>query len=141
MYNPPPPFYSPPSPFNHQIHSKENADAWLKSVKTKQLDVAKGFKSQMAWLSSFESKQRADAAKAHAISEFKKRFPRADISKFQVEVDIDTNRKATASVLFKERDGSQTDPLIKARKYWSQPLKEALGMDQDGAFLFSYHCL
>ena len=90
----------------------------------------------MAWLSSSESKQRADAAKAQAISEFKKRFPRTDISKFQVEVDIDTNRKATASVLFKERDGSQTDPLIKARKYWSQPLKDALEMDQDGGFPF-----
>ena len=58
-YNPPPPFYSPPKPFNHQIHSKENVDAWFKSVKTKQLDVAKGLKSQKAWLSSSESKQCA----------------------------------------------------------------------------------
>ena len=58
MYNLPPPFYSPPSPFNHQIHTKEHAaDAWLKSVKTKQLDVAKGFKAQMAWLNSSEGKQ------------------------------------------------------------------------------------
>ena len=83
MYNPPPPFYSSPSPFNHQIHAKEHAaDAWLKSVKTKQLDAAKGLKSQMTWLSSSEAKQRADAAKAQAISDFKKLFPRADISKF-----------------------------------------------------------
>ena len=135
-YNPPPSFYSPPKPFNHQIHSKENVDAWLKSVNIKQLDVAKGLKSQMAWLSSSESKQRADAAKAQAISEFKKQLPRADISKFHVEVDFDSNRKATASVLFKESDGSQTDPLIKDHKYWSQPLKHALGMDQDGGFPF-----
>ena len=89
------------------------AEAWLKFVKTKQLDVAKGFKAEMAWLSSSEAKQRAALAKALAISEFKKRFPRADISRFQEEVEFDSNRKATAAVLFTESDGSQTDPLIK----------------------------
>ena len=76
-YNPPPPFFSSQRPFNHQIHSKGNVDAWLKSVKTKQFDVAKGLKFQLAWFSSSEAKQRADAAKAQAVSEFKKRFPRA----------------------------------------------------------------
>ena len=35
-----------------------NAKAWLKSVKTKQLDVAKGFKVEMAWLNTSEAKQR-----------------------------------------------------------------------------------
>ena len=108
------------------------AEAWLKFVKTKQLDVAKGFKAEMAWLSSSEAKQRAALAKALAISEFKKRFPRADISRFQEEVEFDSNRKATATVLFTESDGSQTDPLIKDRKYWSQPLMDALQMHQDG---------
>ena len=97
--------YNPPSPFNHQIHTKQYAaDAWLKSVKTKQLDVAKGLKSQMAWLSSSEAKQCIAAAKAHVISEFKKRFPRADIPRFEIEVEIDANRKATATVLFTERE-------------------------------------
>ena len=115
-------------------HSTEHVGDWLKFFKTKQLDVAKDLKSQMAWLSSSEAKQRADAAKAHAISEFKKRFPRADISRFQEEVEFDSNHKATATVLFTESDGSQTDPLIKDQKYWSQPLKDALGMSQDGGF-------
>ena len=49
-----------------------NAEAWLKSVKAKQLDVVKSFKDQMTWLSSSEAKQRAAAAKARAISEFKR---------------------------------------------------------------------
>ena len=133
--NPPPPFYSPPSSFNHQKHTKEHAaDAWLKSVKTKQLNVAKSLKSQLTWLSSSEAKQRADAAKAHAISEFKKRFPRADMSRFEEEVDFDSNHKATGEVLFKDSDGSKTDPLIQDSKYWSQPLKDALGFHQDGGF-------
>ena len=96
-----------------------NAEAWLKSVKTKQLDVAKGFKAEMAWLNTSEAKQRAAAAKANAISEFKKRFTSVDISRFQVQVDFDTNRKATAEVFFPESDGSLSNPLIQDRKYWS----------------------
>ena len=111
-----------------------NAEAWLKSVKTKQLDVAKGLKAEMAWLSSSEAKQCPAVAKAQALSEFKKRFPNADINKFQVQVDSDTNRKATGEVLFKESDGSLTNPLIGDRKYWSQPLMGALQMHQDSGF-------
>ena len=88
----------------------------------------------MSWVNSSEAKQRIAAAKAHAISEFKKRFLRADISRFQEEVEFDSNRKATATVLFTESDGSQTDPLIKDRKYRSQPLKDALEIHQDGGF-------
>ena len=87
-----------------------------------------------AWLRSSEAKQRIAAAKAHAISEFKKRFPNAEISRFKVQVDLDQNRKATGEVFFPESDGSWTDPLIKDRKYWSQALNDALGMHQDGGF-------
>ena len=59
------------------------------------------------------------------------RFPRADISKFQVQVGFDTNQKATGRVLFPDGDGSWENPLIEDRKYWSQPLKDALGMHQE----------
>ena len=95
---------------------------------------AKDYEAEMKWFSSSEAKQRAAAAKAHAISEFKKRFPRANISRFQEEVEFDSNCKANATVLFTDSDGSQTDPLIKERKYWSQALKDALVMYQDGGF-------
>ena len=37
-------------------------------------------------------------------------------------------------MLFTERYGSQTDPRIKDRKYWSQGLRNALGFHQDGGF-------
>ena len=135
MYNLPPPFYSPPNPFNHQIHTKEqDANAWLKSTSAKQRAMIKDFKSEMAWLSSSEAKQRGAAAKALAISEFKKRFPRADISKFQVKVEFDPSRKATGRVLFPDGDGSWKNPLIEDRKYWSRPLMDALQMHQDGGF-------
>ena len=90
--------------------------------------------AELKWLSCSEAKQRIAVAKANAISEFKKRFPRADISRFEEEVELDANRNATATVLFTESDGSQTDPLIKNRKYWSQALRDALGFHQDGGF-------
>ena len=136
-YNPPPPFYSSPSPFNHEIHTKEQAaDAWLKSTAAIQRAILKPFNSEMAWLSSSEVKQRGAAAKALAISDFKKRFPSNDISKFQVQVEFDPNRKATGRVLFPDGDGSWENPLIEHRKYWSQPLKDALGLHQDGGFPF-----
>ena len=96
--------------------------------------MLKPFKAEMAWLSSSEAKQRSDAAKALAISDFKKRLPRADISKFQVQVEFDPNRKATGRVLFPDGDGSWENPLIEDRRYWSQPLKDALGFHQDGGF-------
>ena len=95
---------------------------------------AKDYEAEMKWFSSSEAKQRAAVAKAHTISEFKKRFPRANISRFQEGVEFDSNRKATVTVLFTESDGSQTHQLIKDRKYWSQALKNALVMHQDGGF-------
>ena len=97
---------------------------------------AKDYKAEMALFNSSEAKQRAAAAKAHTISEFKKRFPYADISRFKVQVDFDPKRKATGEVLFPESDDSWTDPLLADRKYWSQAMKAALGMHEDGSFPF-----
>ena len=94
---------------------------------------AKDYEAEWKWMnSSPEAKQRSAAAKAQALSEFKKRFPRADMSKFITQVEFDANRKALARVLFPDGDGSWENPLIEDQKYWSQPLKVALGMQQDG---------
>ena len=118
-YTPPPPFFSSPSPFNHQIQASA---------------AAKAYNAEWKWLSSSEAKQRSAAAKAVALSEFKKRFPQANTAKFQVQVDFDTNRKALGRVLFPDGGGSWEDPLIEDQKYWSPALKAALGMQQDGGF-------
>ena len=97
--------------------------------------MIKDYEAEWKWLnSSPEAKQRSDVAKAQAFSEFKKRFPRADISRFIARVDFDPNSKATARVLFPYGDGSWENPLIEDRKYWSQPLKDALGFHEDGGF-------
>ena len=74
-YNPPPSFLSSPSPFNRQIHSREQAaDSWLKSTSAKQRAIAQDFKSEMKWLSSSEAKQRGVTARVQAVSDFKKAF-------------------------------------------------------------------
>ena len=124
-YNPPPPFFSSSTPFNHQI--QESA-------------AAKAYDAELKWFSSPEAKQRSAAAKAHALAEFKKRFPRANMSKFITQVDFDASRKAIGRVLFPVGDGSWEDALIEDSKYWSQPLKAALGCNKMVAFLISYHC-
>ena len=51
---------------------------------------AKDYEAEWKWLKSSEAKQCTDAAKAHALTEFKKWFPSANISRFQVQVDFDT---------------------------------------------------
>ena len=48
--------------------------------------------AEWKWLKSSEAKQPADAAKAYVLTEFKKRFPAADESRFQVQVDFETYR-------------------------------------------------
>ena len=89
---------------------------------------AKDYEAEWKWINwSPEAKKLSDKAKAQALSNFKKRFPQADISKFIVQDEFDSNRKATGRVLFPDGDGSWENPLIEDRKYWSQPLKDALG--------------
>ena len=118
-YNPPPPFFSSPRPFKHQI--QESA-------------AAKAYDAEWKWMNSSEAKQRSAAAKALALSDFKKRFPHAQMSRFQVQVEFDANRKALGRVLFPDGDGSWENPLIEDQKYWSPALKAALGAQQDGGF-------
>ena len=102
---------------------------------------AKDYAAEWKWMNSSEAKQRSAAAKSQALSEFKNRFPRADMSKFTVQAEFDANRKATAIVLFPVGDGSWEDPLLEDSKYWSQPLKDALGMQQDGGFPYQLSLL
>ena len=103
---------------------------------------AKDYAAEWKWMnSSPEAKQRSDAAKAYALAEFKKRFPRANMSKFIIQIKFDKTRKATARVLFPDGGGSWENALIEDSKYWSQPLKAALGVQQDGGFPYKLSLL
>ena len=124
-YNPPPPFLSSPRSFNHQI--KESA-------------ASKAYDTEWKWMTtSPEAKQRSDAAKAKALSDFKKRFPHAQMSRFQVQVEFDANRKASGEVLFPNGNGSWE--LIEDPKYWSPALRSALGVQKDGGFPYQLSLL
>ena len=124
-YNPPPPFLSSPRASNHQI--KESA-------------ASKAYDAEWKWMTtSPEAKQRSAAAKAKALSDFKKRFPHAQMSKFQVQVEIDANRKASGEVLFPNGNGSWE--LIGDPKHWSPALRSALGVQQDGGFPYQLSLL
>ena len=85
-------------------------------------------------MNSSEAKRHGAAAKALALSDFQKRFPHANMSRFQVQVEFDVTREALGRVLFPDGDGSWENPLIEHQKYWSSPLKAALGVQQDGGF-------
>ena len=125
-YNPPPPFLSSPRSFNHQI--KESA-------------ASKAYDAEWKWMSSTEAKQRSDAAKAKALSDFKKRFPHAQMSRFQVQVEFDASHKASGEVLFPDGNGSWEDPLLEDQKYWSPALRSALSAQQDGGFPYQLSLL
>ena len=124
-YNPPPPFFSSPSPFKHQI--QESA-------------ATKAYDAEWKWMNSSEAKQRSAAAKALALSDFQKRFPHAQMSRFQVQVEFDANRKALGRVLFPDGDGSWENPLIEDQKYWPPLSKTLWGRNKMGAFLLSCRC-
>ena len=77
---------------------------------------AKDYAAEWNWMNLSEAKQRSASAKAQALSDFKKRFPRADMSKFIAQVEFDANRKATARVLFPVGYGSWENALIEDSK-------------------------
>ena len=86
------------------------------------------------WLRSPEAARLAKAAKAKAISAFKKRFPNADMSRFKVQVDFDAKHKATGEVFFPENADAWADVLLIDRKNWTQAMKDALSLHQDSGF-------
>ena len=124
-YSPPPPFFTPPpNPYHPTYHSTY--------LPRKHPAV----NSKLDWLKFSEAKKRGAVAKANAISEFKKRFLNADMSRFEVQVDFDANHKDTGEVYFRESKDSLADLLLTDRKHWTQAMKGALGMHQDGGFPF-----
>ena len=90
-YGPPPPFYSPnpQAPLPQPQQAPQEDPEWK-------------------WMTSPEAKKLAAAARAKAISDFKKRFPNADMSKFKTEVSFE-GHKAEADVLFIEGPDSWAD--------------------------------
>ena len=124
-YNPPPPFFSSPRPFKHQI--QESA-------------AVKAYDAEWKWMNSSEAKQRSAAAKAFALSDFQKRFPHAQMSRFQVQVEFDANRKALGRVLFPDFMVLGRTRSSKTKSTGPLRSKPLWGRNKMGAFLLSCRC-
>ena len=112
-FNPnPPPFFTPTQTYHPSYLKRDPEVVWMKSP---------------------EANKLAAAAKAKALSDFKKRFPKADMTKFKTEVSF-AGHKATADVLFIEGPDSWADISLIDRKDWTEPMKAALGLYHSGGF-------
>ena len=74
----------------------------------------------------------ASAAKDKAWTYFIQQFPNADVSKFVSQVYVDEKNNFSAEVFFKEGPGSLQSVFGSDRKYWSERMKNALGVVRRG---------
>ena len=86
----------------------------------------------LKWLTSDEANKISKVASDKARAKFLESFPNADMSQCTVQVDFDENRKATGEVFFKAGGGLLQSVFGSDRKYWSQGMKESLGLAHDG---------
>ena len=86
------------------------------------------------WAQKPETKAKLAAAKTNAWVDLTKQFPNADKTKFAVQTNVDDKWNITAEVFFKEGPWSLQSVFGSDRKYWSQQMKTALGLDGVGGF-------
>ena len=84
------------------------------------------------WARKPETKARLASAKTNAWEKFTKQFPNADKNQFNVETRVDEKYRITAEVFFNESEGSSVSVFGSDRKYWSQKMKKALGVSEEG---------
>ena len=75
-----------------------------------------------------EAKKKSNVAKDKAWTYFIHQFPNADVSKFVSQVYVDEKNNFSAEVFFKEGPGSLQSVFGSDRKYWSERMKNALGL-------------
>ena len=78
----------------------------------------------LQWLQSDEAKRISEAAKAKAWHDFKRKYPFADLSKFEAKVNFN-EKHATADIKFKAGPGFWQSVSGSDRRYWSDKMKEA----------------
>ena len=81
----------------------------------------------LKWMKTPEAQKIASLAEEKAWKGFQQQYPRADRSKFQIQTYF-INHKATSEVFLKTSDGL-TSVFGSDRRYWSQQMKTALGID------------
>jgi len=80
---------------------------------------------EMGYLNSWSKK--STRCKNMAWAEFKRPYPQANLTKFTTEANVDEHHNVTAEADGLLQSVSGSDP-----KYWSQDMKDALGLVTDG---------
>ena len=81
----------------------------------------------LQWLQSDKAKKISDDAKAKAWKDFKRKYPFADLNKFEAQTDFN-EKHATAEIYLKVGPGFRQSVSGSDRRYWSDKMKEALGI-------------
>ena len=81
----------------------------------------------LQWLQSDEAKHISEAAKAKAWQDFKRKYPFADLSKFEAQTDFN-KKHAAAEIYLKAGPGFWQSVSESDRRYWSDQMKSALGI-------------
>ena len=81
----------------------------------------------LQWLKSDEAKRISEEAKAKAWKDFKREFPFADLNKFEAQTDFN-EKHATAEIYLNAGPGFRQSVSESDRRYWSDDMKEALGI-------------
>ena len=88
-----------------------------------------GYSSEFdEWARRPNTKAKLASAKKNAWAQFTKQFPNADKDQFYVQTNVDENFKISAEVFFNESTDSSVRVFGSDRKYWSQQMKNALGL-------------
>ena len=82
----------------------------------------------LQWLQSDEAKHISQDAKAKAWKDFKRKYPFADLSKFEAQTDFIDQKHATAEIYLKAGPGFRQSVSGSDRRYWSDKMKSALGI-------------
>ena len=85
-------------------------------------------KMDLQWLQSDEAEKISEDAKAKAWNDFKRKYPFADLSKFEAQTDFIDKKHATADIKFKAGPGFRQSVSGADRRYWSDEMKEAHGI-------------
>ena len=81
----------------------------------------------LQWLQSDEAKKSSEEAKAKAWKDFKREYSFADLNKFEAQTDFN-EKHATAAIYLKADPGFRQSVSESDRRYWSDDMKEALGI-------------
>ena len=80
------------------------------------------------FLQSDDAKTLSDDVKSKAWKEFKRKYPFADLSKFEAQTDFIDQKHAVAEIYLKASPGFRQSVSESDRRYWSDEMKEALGI-------------